>query len=379
MIEIIEIKNFKSIKKKRFGLRNLNVLLGLNGMGKSSFIQMLLLLRQSDILREGLRLNGELVSIGNARDALYQYANEEKLNVLLKFTDGQVQQLDFEFKAATDLLRLSKSINIESSFFQQSLWQQRGSFQYLNAHRQEPTSIHSKSYSDVVSWRRLGSFGQFAAHFLEVYGASEVKKDKLIHPKSRTLDSITGQEIVNRTLLNQVNLWLGEISPDIRVQVTAIHNTENIQVEYEFVQPNFGTTNRFKPANVGFGISYVLPVVVALLAARPGDLVIIENPESHIHPKGQAKLGELAALTSSTGVQVIIETHSDHFVNGLRVAVKNGLIDRSQAMIFYFEKQVLSNEQFSKITDIEIDSRGELSAYPKDMMDEWSNQLIKLV
>jgi predicted ATPase len=161
--------------------------------------------------------------------------------------------------------------------------------------------------------------------------------------------------------------------------VTAIQNTENVQLEYEFVQPNFGTTNRFKPVNVGFGISYVLPVVVALLSAKPGDLLIIENPESHIHPRGQAELGKLVALAAKNGVQIVVETHSDHFVNGIRVAVKEGTIDRSEAILFYFEKTVAENEQFSKITDIEIDQNGELSEYPENMMDEWSNQLFKLL
>lgn len=382
MIKTLEIKNFKSIKKKRFSLRNLNLLLGLNGMGKSSFIQMLLLLRQSELSggkgKEGLRLNGHLVSIGSARDALYQYAKEEQMSIFLEFTDGQNKQFEFEFKPESDLFPLSKSVQLNSSFFNQPLWMS-GSFQYLSANRQEPMSIHRKSYSDVVSSRNLGNFGQYAAHFLETYGTSQVKFDNLIHPKSRTYDSITGQEIVNRTLLNQVNLWLGEISPGVRVQVMAIHNTENIQLEYEFEQPNYGTTNRFKPVNVGFGISYVLPVVLSLLAARRGDLVIVENPESHIHPRGQAELGKLVALTAANGVQIIVETHSDHFVNGVRVAVKEGLIPRSQAMLFYFGKMVAASEQFSKITDIEIDSQGELSEYPEGMLDEWSNQLIKLV
>jgi predicted ATPase len=377
MIQTLEIKNYKSIKKKRFALRNLNVLLGLNGMGKSSFIQTLLLLQQSN-LKKGLRLNGYLVEIGSSRDALYQYAKEQSLGIYVAFSDGQAQQFLFDFKPEADLFPPSSALNLDSQFFDQSLWHEI-SFQYLNANRQEPTSIHKKSYSDVVTRRKLGSFGQYAAHFLEVYGGTEVKLDNLIHPKSFIQDPVTAQKIANRSLLNQVNLWMGEISPGVRVQVTAIQNTENVQLEYEFVQPNFGTTNRFKPVNVGFGISYVLPVVVALLSAKPGDLLIIENPESHIHPRGQAELGKLVALAAKNGVQIVVETHSDHFVNGIRVAVKEGTIDRSEAILFYFEKTVAENEQFSKITDIEIDQNGELSEYPENMMDEWSNQLFKLL
>lgn len=377
MIEYIDIQNFKSIKKKCFGLRHLNVLLGLNGMGKSSFIQMLLLLRQSYI-QDGLRLNGNWVRIGNCRDALYQYAKEENVFLELKFSDDHSRRFSFDFKAESDFFPATTRLGAENPFQNQALWKDE-SFQYLNANRQEPASIHPKSYSDVVSWRRLGNYGQFAAHFLEVYGSVEIRFNNLIHPKSYIEDQITGQTIANRTLLHQVNLWLGEISPGVRVQVTAIQNTENIQMEYAFEQPNMGTTNRFKPANVGFGISYVLPVVVSILAARPGDLLIIENPESHIHPRGQAELGKLVALATANDVQIIVETHSDHFVNGIRVAVKEGLVRPSNTILFYFEKMITSNEQYSKITDIEIDERGELSEYPDNLMDEWSNQLIKLI
>lgn len=377
MIQFVDIKNFKSIKKKRFALRHLNVLLGLNGMGKSSFIQMLLLLRQS-YLREKLVLNGIYTRIGNSRDALYQYAKDESLAVELAFSDGPRAQMAFAFKAEADIFLLSEQVHFEEDFFRQSLWLDHA-FQYLNASRQEPKSIQDKSYTNVVSRFNLGNFGEFAAHYLEVHGSGEVGFENLIHPKSYLRDETTGKEIVNKTLLHQVNLWLGEISPGVRVRVTAIQNSENIQLEYEFVQPNVGTTNRFKPANVGFGISYVLPVVVTLLSARPGDLLIIENPESHIHPRGQAELGKLVALTAMNEVQIVVETHSDHFVNGVRVAVKEGKIARENAVLFYFEKTVTESEQFSKITDIEIDQNGELSQYPENMLDEWSNQLFKLL
>ena len=150
-------------------------------------------------------------------------------------------------------------------------------------------------------------------------------------------------------------------------------------MEYVFKQPNFGTTNRYKPENVGFGISYGLPVVVALLKAKAGDLVIIENPESHIHPRGQAELGKLIALAAMNDVQIVIETHSDHILNGIRVAVKEKHISNDKVIAFYFDKVVETSEQYSKITNIEIDKNGELSDYPKNMLDEWSNQLLKLI
>ena len=135
----------------------------------------------------------------------------------------------------------------------------------------------------------------------------------------------------------------------------------------------------FKPENVGFGISYSLHVVVALLKAKPGDLLIIENPESHIHPRGQAELGKLIALVAQNDIQVIIETHSDHILNGIRVGIKEHNVLTDRTALFYFEKVVTESEQYSQISNIGVDKNGELSNYPPNLLAEWSNQLLKLL
>jgi hypothetical protein len=89
----------------------------------------------------------------------------------------------------------------------------------------------------------------------------------------------------------------------------------------------------------GFGLTYVLPVIVLILKAKPGDFIIVENPESHLHPAGQAKIAEMYAIAANNGVQIIVETHSDHFLNGVRVATKNKVIAPDKSQIYFFEKQ----------------------------------------
>lgn len=383
MINSIEIKNFKSIKKKFFPLGNLNLLMGLNGMGKSSFIQTLLLLRQSDLRRGELKLNGNYTSIGTTKDALYQYDKEQALQFILKYGNNEELQLDFDFKQESDVFNLKGSQSgttpefQNSSFFKEELF--GNNFQYLNANRLEPNSIHNKSYTNVVTLNNVGNKGEYTTHFIEVHGNDDIIFENLLHSKSKTIDTVTKQEITVKSLINQVNLWMGEISPGVNIRTTAIPNSENVLLEYTFLQPNLGNTNRYKPNNVGFGISYALPVVTALLAARPNEIIIIENPEAHIHPRGQAELGKLIALVAMNDVQIFIETHSDHVLNGIRVAVKENPALEKRVIAFYFEKKVEINEQYSKITNISIDSKGELSEYPKDLLDEWSNQLINLV
>jgi len=381
MIKSIEIKNFKSIKQKFFLLRNLNILLGLNGMGKSSFIQSLLALKQSQYLIRGrLDLNSNsFVNLGSTKDVLYQYSKRQDLAFDVKFLSGNELNLQFKYEPEADYF-ISKVANgngeLDRKIFEETLFSEN--FQYLNANRMEPTSVNPKNFSSVVNSKNIGNHGEFTAHFIEVFNGEDVQFDNLIHKDSISKDSVTGKEIINKTLINQINLWMGEISPNINVRTTSI-SSDYVLLEYVYKQPNFGNTNRYKPENVGFGISYGLPVVVSLLAARAGELIIIENPESHIHPRGQAELGKLIAKVAMNGVQVIVETHSDHILNGIRVAVKENEIEEDKAILFYFERIIEADEQYSKVTNIEIDKNGELSAYPKDMMDEWSNQLFKLL
>jgi len=383
MIKSVEIKNFKSIKEKFFPLRNLNLLLGLNGMGKSSFIQSLLALKQSSDLHNGrLDLNGRYLNLGSTKDVLYQYCKQKDLAFILKFENSAELNLQFEYKPEADYFLEKKpkpglDYEREMRIIKSEVLFSRN-FQYLNANRQSPTSVNSKNFTRVVSEKNIGNQGEYTAHYIEVFNSEPVILDNLLHKDSISTDKTTGKEIINNTLINQINLWMGAISPGVNVRTTTI-SSDYILLEYVFKQPNFGSTNRYKPENVGFGISYVLPVVVALLSARKDELIIIENPESHIHPKGQAELGKLIAKVAMNDVQVIVETHSDHILNGIRVAVKENEISKDNVVVFYFEKIVDSDEQYSKITNIEIDSNGELSDYPTDMLDEWSNQLLKLV
>lgn len=385
MIQSIELKNFKSIKKKFFPLNNLNILLGLNGQGKSSFIQALLLLRQSDKLSQGeLKLNGGengLVNIGTTKDAQYQYSNNENLSFALQFKNAEPKNLEFDYKIDADVFKQKILLqDLDNTFLEDNKAEAlfTNGFQYLNAQRIEPKSVNITSYSNVVDANDLGKYGQYTAHYIDIRSNEPVAFDNILHRNTLTKDEVTGKEFLNKTLINQINLWLGEISPGVSVRTTKV-SSDIVLLEFVFKQPNFGNTNRFKPENVGFGISYALHVVTALLKAKQGDLLIIENPESHIHPRGQAELGKLIALVAQNDVQIIIETHSDHILNGIRVGIKENPMMTDKTVMFYFKKIITENEQYSRVTDIHVDKNGSLSEYPENLLDEWSNQLSKLI
>lgn len=128
--------------------------------------------------------------------------------------------------------------------------------------------------------------------------------------------------------------------------------------------------------NVGYGIPYVLPLVVALLTADPEGLLIIENPESHLHPRGQSKMADLIARVAGQGTQIICESHSDHLINGIRIAAKKGVLLSCDLSIVYFEKEP---DQMTRTTEIKVDRDGNLSEYPEGLLDEWGIQMAALI
>ena len=137
------------------------------------------------------------------------------------------------------------------------------------------------------------------------------------------------------------------------------------------------TTKAFKPRNAGFGLTYVFSVLVALLSANEGDIIIIENPESHIHPRGQSELARLMALAAKNGVQIFVETHSDHIIYGMRIAIKERDIDKDQVRIYYLDRD--KKEHFSNAHRIEIDEYGRMDRKVRGYFDEFESHLNRLM
>ena len=96
----------------------------------------------------------------------------------------------------------------------------------------------------------------------------------------------------------------------------------------------------FKPTNVGFGYSYALPILIAGLTAEKGTILIVENPEAHLHPSAQSMITKFLGLVANRGVQVFIETHSEHILNALRVMVVQESMKASDINVKYFDREL---------------------------------------
>jgi len=369
MIKQVTLQNFKLFQNQSLEFSNLNLLTGLNGMGKSTVIQSFLLLRDTffkDLIEKQLNLSGQdfnnvLFDAEKVKDVRFAYNDVPTIEFsLILGNQNYFWKYDAQQPAGKKLPVLNTNANKED-LIKYSLF--NDDFCYLSAERISPKSAYYKSSESIQKVNKFGNTGEYALNFLLENLNLEVH---LKHPSESKND-----------LKSQVNAWLREISPEINYRIEPIINTDKLHLDYSFGN----STIYFETTNVGFGITYNLPIIIALLSAKAGDLIIIENPESHLHPKGQSKLAELMCLAAQNGVQIFCETHSDHIVNGVRVAVKkfhsNNLgIDTDNVKIYYFRK---ANDSSSEVIPITVDKNGQINKRPKGFFDEWGNLLDQLM
>ena len=325
MIKKIVLHNLKLHDQTEVAVRGLTVLTGMNGMGKSSVIQALLLLRQSFLmsdLESGINLKGDLCDVGTSGELGCQSSAEHTLKISLEM-EGQ-EDLHFVFEYPDNLYDTflpGKDNNITGKDILEKYSLFNTHFQYLGAFRFGPRRSYERDTSIVNTRKQISrQLGQceYVVHFLEQYRFMPIPIPELA--------IVEKDEDVDYTLKGQVEKWLRRLSPNINIYIEP--SQEDFRLKYKFNREGAVMTEDISALNTGFGITYVLPILVSILSAGRDALIIIENPEAHLHPRGQAILMELITLAVSHGVQVIVETHSDHIINGGLVALKKGVFSK---------------------------------------------------
>lgn len=378
MLDRLSLTNVKAFQQADLQLGRLTLLTGLNSAGKSTVMQSLALLRQSydagtltDDDEHGLLLNGELVELGTGRDVRredYIDAGPGGEGIVLALdSGGTTYTWEAAYEREHDLLRL-KSAPTASELT--GLWLFEKGFQYLRADRMFPSVSYPRSHEVAIRRGFLGARGEHTVNYLRYYRDALVEHEQLRHPRADAA-----------TLFSQTEAWMQEICPGVNLEAEEITDTDSVRLGFRFGTAGPASSSRYRPTNVGFGLSYTLPIVVACLTAGPGSLVLLENPEAHLHPRGQTQMAFLACRAAAAGAQLVLETHSDHVLNGMRLAVKRGELAAENVRPHYFRRTEATFREASRVEIVtpEVGSDGMLSQWPEGFFDEWDESLDALL
>jgi len=367
MLKNIRFQHFKRFIDVTVPLKPLTILTGLNGGGKTSVLHGLLLARQASAGApppDVVQLNGPYgLELGEVQDVLHRAAEPDD-GILLSMSDTAGQTHLWRFGAA-DVRSLNLTVEERPSAPPSALAGEARTFTYLSAERLGPRDVlgaSSVSPDDLY----VGYQGQYVAQVLAVLGGKLRVSSGRLSPRTESIGGVP-------LLRQQVELWLSDIARPVALDAEWVPGSGVTLIRYR--TPG-NPVDRTRPTNMGFGVTYALPVVVAALMAPRESILMVENPEAHLHPSGQSAIGAFLAGVAADGVQVILETHSDHVINGVRRAVAERKILPPEDVLVDFLRSDAQDEP--ELIPLELRSQGELSEWPAGFFDQMDNDLAAL-
>ncbi len=371
MISVLEIENFKCFGQLRLSLGALTLLTGFNSAGKSSAIQSLLLLAQAE--KFGLRgtrycLNGPLVRLGTVGDVLPAGSSQDRIEFGLSKGIDDIHTATWTFSGRAgerqvDLAKIEGTGDPEKiipSTHIESFSELLRNLTYISAIREGLAEAYPMPDQDNRGVADVGVDGKFASYWYNQFVDEEVPNARR-HPSEPAT-----------SVRKQVDAWFSTLFPNAQINVQ--HLVQIAAESLQFRLSDIGDWRR--PSNVGYGFTYVFPILVALLTAKEtGQIIVIDSPEAHLHPRAQSEMGKLLAAFAAAGVQLIIETHSDHLLNGVRLAVKNGMLNPQSLAIHFFTG---ATPAAHGVVSPAINHEGHLSDWPLGFFDQSERDLAEL-
>ncbi|EMY6820232.1 DUF3696 domain-containing protein [Vibrio cholerae] len=362
MLDSIYIENFKCFKKQLIPMANLTLLTGFNAAGKSSSIQTLLLGAQIQKSAEGeysASLNGSLVKLGTVGDVRCHYGAGKEICITYSSGDDYLKlSLDASSRKENSLPFKSKWTGHNKN----SIYSKLHKLIYISAIRNGTLDVYPVPKDSFPVHADVGDCGQYAPWWLEKHSDDVVCSQRLNKSEPAT------------SLRAQLNAWANELFPGAEATVEQLENLPLVKLSMRTSKQQ----QYKRPANIGYGLTYAFPILVAGLLAKREQILIVDSPEAHLHPQGQSKMGYFLGVMASAGVQVVCETHSDHVLNGVRLAVADKAIPNSDVAIHFFQSQFDKNEEAPLITSPQLDSNGSLDMWPEGFFDQTDKDLARL-
>ena len=371
MLTKIELRHFKCFDRLILPLGPLTLLSGSNASGKSTVLQALVLLHQT--IREHewstrIMLNGRSLQLGTVRDVVDKVHG--RTNVEIGLVDDQLSvhwtlggdkdEMSLAVERVTiDGARTDKPQSLRHlvspavSPRAAGLAQRLRALTYVTAERVGPREMYPLEDRQVA--RVVGPRGEHAVSML--YRGRDEKV-----PNSMCVEGVVP------TRLRQIEARMRSFFPGCSLDVQLVRQANAVTLGIR----TSDETDFHRPVHTGFGLTQVLPIVVAALSADEQDILLIENPEVHLHPAGQALMGGFLAEVASRGTQVILETHSDHVLNGIRRAVRGGVLSPARAVLHFLRPR---SGDLDQVVSPTLDASGHIDVWPDGFFDQFDKDM----
>ena len=346
MIESIHISNFKCINSSEIKLNNLTLLTGKNSSGKSTIIQAILLVAHNISNNFKSSFFSPAAPIGTFQEAKNFILNEKTISFKI-YSNNEHMVMNIQHDG-------DSGSHIPDSF-RKLFDNSNEKIQYVPAARVGALDLYPKFFATEISPKTKADF---AAHYFEAIKKTILPDDKIIDTNSYTLDT-------------QCNYWLKKIL-DCEMETQDVVDSDYIKIMY-----SHNRKRPIRPRNIGSGVSYLISILVICLSARKDDIILIENPEIHLHPSAQSSLTDFFTFISNTGVQLVIETHSDHVFNGIRKNIHKNEIKTQDVSVVFFDLD--KGTGHSNPVQIEIEKNGKIANHQKGLFDQFNSDLNELL
>lgn len=404
ILKKIAVSGFKSIRdEQHIDINNLTILAGANSSGKSSMMQPLLLLKQTleaPYDPGALLLNGPNVKFTNTDQLLSKFDKERASSFKITLFNAyeleysKAQKIGFQIHSCSLIdksghkIKFPISANDDQNEILEFIARKFPNFKFNKTGKGKFEIMRNRSFVTEISWKEPGSSISFSIINEEKINIIE----RMIHlPSLRgnpertypvtavgetfpgTFEAYTASTIFkwqtngNIKEINRVTDDLKKLGLTWKVDAHKINDAQvELRVGRLLQAGKTGTQDLVNIADVGFGLSQTLPIITALHAAAPGQIVYLEQPEIHLHPRAQVAMAEVLAEAAKRGVCVIVETHSSLLILSLQALIAEQKLSPDLVSLNWFERD---KSGATKVTQGQLDEAGRFGDWPVDFDD----------
>ena len=404
MITELRAQNFKSWQDtSKLQFAPLTGLFGANSSGKTSILQVLLMLKQTverpPDWNEPLYFGNEesLVNLGNFGTVIHKHKQDLSLDISVSWKSSTVADINKYirfYNLNVETLSSSQGDRDRSEEISFSTNIARGvvnnSYYATDLYRfdvQQPDLFRCYGFRTArnqimeISSRFEGDFENLFSRILYLGPLREHPRPRYTwdgdHPKGigqdgkKAISALLSGRVRHFSIDEQILKWLQQLELINSYDLRPLSDTGR---DYEFLVKQYKGGPEVRLTDIGFGVSQVLPVLILCYYAPEGSILILEQPEAHLHPKVQTELADvLIDVVENRNVQIILESHSEYLLSRLQRRIAEKEIAATDTALYFCEIK----DGTSEIEQLNVDEYGNIRNWPQDFFGDVTGELIK--